>query len=91
MQLTITLTDYEARVLSSEYIDIDFLFRSELTARILATQNEAVQKVVKHCTDNGLTIPSTTEEIVELGFTTGVLSVLSERSTSTPPSPSEGE
>ena len=91
MQLTITLTDYEARLLSSEYVDIDFLFRSQLEGRILTTQNEAVQKVVKHCTDNGLTIPSTTEEIVELGFTTGVLSVLSEQSTATPPSPSEGE
>jgi len=89
MQLTITLTDYEARVLSSEYVDIDFLFRSELTARILSAQNEAVQKVVKHCTDNGLTIPSTTEEIVELGFTTGVLSVLSEQTAVLPPAEEE--
>ena len=91
MQLTITLSDYEARLLSSGYVDIDFLFRSQLEGRILTLENEVVQKVVKHCTDNGLTIPSTTAEIVELGFTTGVLSVLSEQSTVLPPSSSEGE
>lgn len=91
MQLTITLTDYEARVLSAEYVNIDFLFQSQLEGRINEVQNNIVQKVVKHCTDNGLTIPSTTAEIVELGFTAGVVSVLSERDTSTPPSPSEGE
>ena len=91
MQLTITLTDYEARVLSAEYVNIDFLFQSQLEGRINEVQNNIVQKVVKHCTDNGLTIPSTTAEIVELGFTTGVVSVLSELDTSTPPSPSEGE
>ena len=91
MQLTITLTDYEARVLSAEYVNIDFLFQSQLEGRINEVQNNIVQKVVKHCTDNGLTIPSTTAEIVELGFTAGVVAVLSEQDTSTPPSPSEGE
>jgi len=89
MQLTITLTDYEARLLSSGYVDIDFLFRSQLEGRILTLENEVVQKVVKHCTDNGLTIPSTTQEIVELGFTTGVLSVLSEQTTVLPPAEEE--
>jgi hypothetical protein len=89
MNITITLTDYEARVLSAEYNDIDFLFSSQLEGRINDTQNKVVQKVVSHCTANSIAIPSTTPEIVEFAFTNDLAWVVSER-LNTPTPPSEG-
>lgn len=90
MELTITLTDHEAKVLSTEYNDIDLLFNSQLTGRINKVEQAIIQKTVQHCLDNGVEIPSTKEDIVDLAFTLGLVDVASERVYTTPPAPNDG-
>ncbi len=45
MQLTITLTDYEARVLSAEYVNIDFLFESQLEAVLTKSKTTSYKRL----------------------------------------------
>lgn len=92
MDLQITLSDYEAQVLSTEYNDIDFLFNSQLIGRFNQTESAALQKTVAYCIENSMQVPATKEEIIQLGFDQGVLTVISQNQpTPTPPaSTSEG-
>lgn len=88
MDLQITLSDYEAQVLSTEYNDIDFLFNSQLIGRFNQTESTALQKTVAYCIENGMQVPATKEEIIQLGFDQGVLTVISQNQpTPTPPAP----
>jgi hypothetical protein len=90
MELTITLTDHEAKVLSTEYNDIDLLFNSQLVGKIRKVEQKITQETVQHCLDNGLEIPSAKEDIVDLAFTLGLVDVASERVYTTPSAPIDG-
>ncbi len=79
MDISVTLTDDEALVLSYSHTEFDFYIKSLAIGQVNISQDKISEITVKHCLDNGIQVPATREAIVAYAFDNGVVNTAAER------------
>ena len=79
MNITITLTDTQYKGLQYAALSPEDWATNAVTERARIANDEIVQTTVQYCLDNGVQVPATREEIVELAFSLGVVKTAAER------------
>lgn len=77
--LTIELTEAQYAGLTYVAASPEEWVVNAATSRANVAVDEIIQLAVKHCLDNGISIPSTTEEIVALAFAENVVKTVVQR------------
>lgn len=81
MNITITLTDTQYKGLEYSSLSPQEWVENAVTERARIANDEIVQLTVAHCLDNGISVPTTREEIVAYAFTNGVVKTAAVRQT----------
>ena len=71
--ITIELTDTQYKGLEYAALSPEDWAENAVTNRARIANDEVVDIVVKHCLDNGVSIPGTREEIVAYGFANDIV------------------
>jgi len=71
--ITITLTDTQIAGLGYAALSPQDWADNAVTNRCRIANDEIVDITVKHCLDNGIQIPATREDVVALGFSSGIV------------------
>lgn len=79
MNITITLTDTQYKGLQYAALVPEDWATNAVTERARIANDEIVKTTVEYCLDNGVQVPATREEIVELAFSLGVVKTAEER------------
>ena len=76
MDYTITVTDTEKKALEYCAVDVDEYLTNFATNRARKAKDEIIEKLVKHCKANGITIATGVDAQVTQAYSLGVVKTL---------------